>query len=743
MKRALALLAVVLVYVGLRAWLLATAFDDVSIPVYEHSPMGNLAAAVDGVGAQHAYGAPIAQYYDNCGGHLVTGLLAAPLFRVFGDSYLSLKLVPVGLGLLTLLAIFALVRCALVGVPGRDAAALCAALAFALGPPTITKYSMLAKGNHFENLVFQLAAVGLVLRAHQSDLRARWVFAAGVASGFAIFVYMGSLLTVAILGCLSLLVAAARGPAVLARKAGVAALGLFVGLLPVLWIQLASGGRVANFLAQKAGAREKLPLMERVPQRWRAFVEEIAPQAACFPDLGSLPGAVAELLFWGLFASCWLGLAVWFLTSLRAAWRAGRLERRGDAPEPDAGQASSERPALRCLLLGLLVGYLPVWFAAYSVGRFDFDRYQPPVEIGQFRYLVPHFLFATMLIGVALGAAWVRAGALAILARVGVAALAVTWLFLLPLGGTQLSPAALRYAGHDMRHYSKIVLRDGVRDPETKLMSWDEARIAAWVESLPVAARHATYFGIGYGKGVTLEPSLRSGALPTIDFLLGQVLADCPQRYQADVAWGLGSLLRRWYPQPTGGLIPRLVAQADASQHPLAPHVVEGLALEYAYPLARITPAVLGLTGELRTQLPASQRGSLQRGAGRYLGALWLRDLPRDREPVRVALSAVPEPEQADLWFGFGFGLIAELAGPATRPRAALELDALRALCPAAYLSDLFQGLGAGVRHVLDADAAPLIDQGLDPAALGQGAAAFVRGLAWPGYPAPYVLGPS
>ena len=65
-----------------------------------------------------------------------------------------------------------------------------------------------------------------------------------------------------------------------------------------------------------------------------------------------------------------------------------------------------------------------------------------------------------------------------------------------------------------------------------------------------------------------------------------------------------------------------MIVQADASQHPLAPHVVEGLALEYAYPLARITPAGLGMTGELLTQLPASQRGSLQRRAGRFLGAL-------------------------------------------------------------------------------------------------------------------------
>jgi hypothetical protein len=67
LKRALGLLAVVLVQVGLRAWILATAFDDVSIAVYELSPMDNLAVA--GVGTDHDYGAPIGQYYDarSCG----------------------------------------------------------------------------------------------------------------------------------------------------------------------------------------------------------------------------------------------------------------------------------------------------------------------------------------------------------------------------------------------------------------------------------------------------------------------------------------------------------------------------------------------------------------------------------------------------------------------------------------------------------------------------------------------------
>ena len=120
-----------------------------------------------------------------------------------------------------------------------------------------------------------------------------------------------------------------------------------------------------------------------------------------------------------------------------------------------------------------------------------------------------------------------------------------------------------------------------------------------------------------------------------------------------------------------------------------------------------------------------------------------MRDLPRDCEPVGVALSAVPEAERAELWFGFGFGLVVELAGPAMRSRPELELDALRALCPAEHLSDLFEGLGAGLRHV-HGEATGIASPGLDPAALEDAeAAALERGLAWPAYHAPYALGPS
>ena len=135
-----ALLLACVVYLGLRALVLWSAFDAVAIPAYELNPMGNIGHLTLG----GWYGAPPTKFYDNCGGHLVTGFLAAPAFALFGESYLALKLVPVLLGLGSLILVWAICERSF----GRSAAVV-ATLLFAVGPPTLFKYSMLAKGNHF------------------------------------------------------------------------------------------------------------------------------------------------------------------------------------------------------------------------------------------------------------------------------------------------------------------------------------------------------------------------------------------------------------------------------------------------------------------------------------------------------------------------------------------------------------------------------------------------------------------
>lgn len=111
----------------LRARVLSARFDETALPAFELNAIGNLAHA-----AASGWGGPsLSEYYDNCGGHLVCGLLGSLRFALFGHSYLVLKLVPVLFGLATLALLWAIVA----PRAGRQAAAL-TVFAFALGPPT-------------------------------------------------------------------------------------------------------------------------------------------------------------------------------------------------------------------------------------------------------------------------------------------------------------------------------------------------------------------------------------------------------------------------------------------------------------------------------------------------------------------------------------------------------------------------------------------------------------------------------
>jgi len=128
-------------YLAFRAAVLHVGFDAVAIPNFEVSNIGTLAKMT----SEGRSGIPLYLYYDNCGGHLVTGLLAAPLYLLLGDSYLVLKLVPILLGL----GCLAMVMRILERHASRRAAVL-GGLLFVLGPPTLTKFSMLEPSASFD-----------------------------------------------------------------------------------------------------------------------------------------------------------------------------------------------------------------------------------------------------------------------------------------------------------------------------------------------------------------------------------------------------------------------------------------------------------------------------------------------------------------------------------------------------------------------------------------------------------------
>lgn len=177
------------------------------------------------------------------------GLLATPLFAVFGETLLVLKLVPLlwhafAAGLTVLLLQLTV---------GRSAARVGTCLLIC-ATPLIAKLSVLGLASHLESAVPSLLAllVWCPLVAGRWDGRlAHGLF--GLALGFAAFFHLQSLLL-----CLILLgLLALRHPRRLAKRSPALVLGLAVGVLPQLLFQAADlsvGQSILGNVAHQAPA---------------------------------------------------------------------------------------------------------------------------------------------------------------------------------------------------------------------------------------------------------------------------------------------------------------------------------------------------------------------------------------------------------------------------------------------------------------------------------------------------------
>ncbi len=695
------------VYLAFRALVLHSNFDAVSLPNYELY-MGNIAHIAD----EGWRGAPLHQYYDNCGGHLVTGIFAIPFFTLCGETYLALKLVPVALGLLTLILIW--------DVLARwfdPRAAALAAFLFAIAPPTLTKYSMLAKGNHFENLFFQLACVWLFLRLHSSSRKTPWILAFGATAGFAIFFYFGSMAMVALLALTHLCL---RGPRRGLLDFALALPAFGVGIAPLLWVQLHSASRPGGFLEAKFG--ESRPRLDGFLERIGRFLTEFLPRAGVFEDLGPLPARLAESVFLVLFLVAWLTIVV----EMVRGWRALRASTPGSPSAEDA-----RLPVLRYLPFAL---YLPVVTLVVGTSTFEFKAYQPPVEVGQFRYLVPHFTFATMIFGMAVALHWrSRARVRRWLGSVLAVGVLSTSLFTLPIASGPLARPGLgsAYDGYLLRYYANVALRDTWPDPLTGRRTWDHERVVQQLGEFDPIERHELWFSIGHHFAAAQTMDIKVAKTPAgLD--LDALCAPYPAEHHPDLARGAGSCLREFSERGEAGrrLISSALARLVESDHPLASWVVEGMCLNFEFPLARVTEKQVGRTAALEPLIPAVLLPTWRRGQGIECGRLIARGIPADLEVTRRVAAGIPPAAGADYWFGVGVGLARD--GAIGSLPALLEPE-----IPAAWRTRVLTGLGAGLRHGIGTEAcAPLLDawtSALDE----RERSALEHGMRWPEYPRP------
>jgi len=718
----LALALALAAYLLVRGMILWTSFDDVCLPAYELY-MGNIGRVALG----GWYGAPLDQYYDNCGGHLATGLFATLPFALFGTTYLALKLVPLLLGVGVLYIIWHL----LVRLADERAAALGAWL-FALGPPTQTKFSIMAWGNHFENLPFQLLMIAAFLGVHsigrerdRAVATPRALVMWGAATGFAVFFYFGTLAMVVLLALTHALL---RGVKRSLSDLRWVLPGFAAGISPLIVIQLRSGARPGSFLDAKLGGDSRHGLGEA----WQRLVElltDLLPRGGVFEELGPIPGRVAEVLYLSAFGVAWLVVAVSLarpaLASLRTLWSG-----------PD-GAASAEAERARLASLPFLA-YLPAFCAIYAVSTFEFDAYAPPVRIGQFRYLVPHYTFACVLIALAVHVLARSGGLRRRLARaLGAAALA-TGAFTLPIvdWSFRATDRAAHYEGYEPIFQANVLLRDGRPDPETQQYTWDDTRVVRQLGEHPLPDRHDVAVGLGNYRfwAQTLDAVGPSQGQPSLE----RLLAPFPELLHVDLARGVGGFLRADWRAPDrcreriGRWLPTLVAEG----HPLLPHVLEGLALAPDFWLARDTARELAHTRMALGLLPAEQQVHVWRGLGVMLGRLYARGVRSDVAQVRAATAGAVGKAPREMWFGFGFGA-AEWSNAEAPP------GWLTSQTPEAGRGAAHEGFGAGLRQrfgegrcreILTGSAGSSGARSSLPASI---ATPFEEGMRWLRYPRP------
>jgi hypothetical protein len=400
---------------------------------------------------------------------------------------------------------------------------------------------------------------------------------------------------------------------------------------------------------------------------------------------------------------------------------------------------AAEQQRLRELGIAPLCLYLPCLILFYAISRVSFEEFAPPLQVMQYRYLLPHFLFAVMAIAIGSAELMRKSGRARSLGIATAGAALATSLWMLPIivpNDAQLG-AGLRYPGFGIDYYPQLALREALLIPPVDGRRVDRRKVARELDGLPNGIANEAWFGVGHRLGLLeVWPPANRTDPPDYERALTSLFEDHPERFTIDLARGVGSWLRRRAasdPEACAALAtllgPRLEGQCPA----LAAYLVEGACLDFGQQLASATTRSLEMNDRVGEQVPPPWRGALRRGEGLAVGRLLLRGIASDVAAALAWSARVPEQDRGDLWFGIGWGLV-DGGGDFTLAPESLRF-ATRGERPFLAL-----GAGAALRHVWGAteavSRAAALRNRLDPA----DQVALDRGLEWPQYPDPLEL---
>ncbi len=639
------LVLAIAVYIGVRALVLHTSFDQVAILAYELF-LGTLAKLlVDGVVP------PVNLLYDNAGGQPLTGLIAAPYYAVLGDSYLTLKLVPATLGLLTLILIHSLLR-EHFGVRS----AVLGAVLFALGPvPLSIRYSVLAAGNHFEHLFFLMLLFWSFYRLHGRGPSRPRLFLVGLAAGLEFFVYLGALVPIALLAVCHLGI---RGWRLSLLDLRWTMPGFAIGSLPLVVLNFLCQARAVNFFDANFGG-EGLWDLERTARRSWEYLGAV-PRAADFQDALGIPAEIPAWIFAGL------ALATWILALPAASAGIAGLARGALVPErsPQAAAALFERAklvpmALYPLALALVFGLSDLRITG---GR----------RFGGYRYLIPFFFVIVLLVAAQAGSEHrTRRRAASIL---GLLALGIG-LWSLPAMGLTWSETAYgaRYAGYSFAQ--------GARGFITRDRSMVTDRVLDFADRLSPPQRREFLRGVGHYRAA-LQLGVRGRDRKRTVLDLHELVSAFPAQAHHTLVRGAGSYLGS---KLGAEALDRLLPAQAAKDPEMAQSLLTGVADFGIFPpTVRTLAKKLAAKRRLLSKVSPALRGGLIEGLGRACGRLLLRRIPTETGlllayPTTLNLTLA---EERRYHRGVGWGLV-ELPEPSPDAENLIEQLAPRNREPA------------------------------------------------------------
>jgi len=315
------------------------------------------------------------QYASFTGGSLVTGLLAAPAFWLFGESYFSLKLVPLLLSLVNI-AIWYLFLYEFYS----PMAAIIACVLFILSPPGYSYTCLYATGDSWEAGLLTIAILYLLFKVMTQEratpsIRNFSLYLLAYLCGFGLYLSLKFVLGFILLALLWVWGIAAKRKIVLHKSSLGCVLFFILGLMPWLYYNISTG---VSSLSAICSRLHSSPGPIDLFEQFRQYIIHHIPGSLLLDGVANWNVGCYSWLYFGGYCFAY-GVLLW--TAIRKSYYHAVRQ------EHDAAAPIANTWVIRTMLI------YPIAFIAF------FSTFGDPVEwladrhlFGSYRYAAGQFI---------------------------------------------------------------------------------------------------------------------------------------------------------------------------------------------------------------------------------------------------------------------------------------------------------------------------------------------------------------